>query len=632
MWTNGDSAGAGKEGETYVNEAFSGDVDSKPADYGTTSSDKARVVEVPEDGDVEERGQWENKCDFFLSALGYAVGLGNVWRFPYLAYKYGGGSFLVPYSIMLFFAGLPLFFLELALGQYSGSGPTRLFGRMAPLMKGLGFAMLTATFFVAIYYNVIIAWTIHYLFSGMTSKLPWSDCEYGTEKCLDKNRTLTFGTCPNNVSQSNDGGDVFFPKGDLPGLPEHASLGPKCLSPPEDYFNDKVLGLDMDVHTWYNYGTLQWPLVGCLFAGWFIVCASLIKGVQSSGKVVYFTAIFPFVVLVILFFRAIFLDGAIDGIKYYVTPNFEHLQSGEAWQAAATQIFYSLGPAFGGLITLSSYNKFDNNCHRDSILIAFCNCGTSVFAGIVVFSVLGFMAKTAGVSIADVAQGGPALAFVVFPEAIAQMGGSQFWSFLFFFMLLTLGLDSMFTFVETLTTAVMDHFKELRKYKSFVVIATCLVGFVFGLSMVCSGGMYMFTLIDSTCASWNILLFAFLEVFLVAWMYGADKFVGNLEEMGIRLWGPIKWYWILCWQVITPGILIVLIVQQFKSGINVSYGHYRFEDPIQTLGWLISLSSVAMLPLLAVRQIIKRYRSGKKLGFALYKPTPKWLPASKAAQ
>jgi hypothetical protein len=114
-------------------------------------------------------------------------------------------------------------------------------------------------------------------------------------------------------------------------------------------------------------------------------------------------------------------------------------------------------------------------------------------------------------------------------------------------------------------------------------------------------------------------------------MYGMDKWIENLEEMGMKLWGPIKWYWIICWQVITPGILVVLLVQQFSSGFNVKYGDYRFPDNIQGLGWLLAISSVAMLPLLAVRQIIKRYRGGKKLGFALYKATSKWRPASKAA-
>jgi SNF family Na+-dependent transporter len=231
------------------------------------------------------------------------------------------------------------------------------------------------------------------------------------------------------------------------------------------------------------------------------------------------------------------------------------------------------------------------------------------------------------------------------------MGGAQFWSLLFFTMLITLGLDTMFTFVECMVTALHDHFQFLRKYKELTVVGVCVTCFLFGLSMVSQGGIYMFTLIDSTCASWNIILFALLEVFLVAWMYGMDKWIENfkemgffvawmysmdkwsenLKEMGMNLWGPIKWYWIICWKFITPGILVKLLVKQLKRGFNVEYGDYRFPDNIQMLGWCLALSSVAMLPLLAIRQIIKRHGRGKKLGFALFKATAKWRPALGAA-
>ena len=172
-----------------------------------------------------------------------------------------------------------------------------------------------------------------------------------------------------------------------------------------------------------------------------------------------------------------------------------NLQNIGVWADAATQIFYSLGPSFGGLITLASYNKFTNNCHRDAILIAFANCGTSIFAGFVIFSIIGFMAKQAALLVGEVIKGGTGLAFIAYPEAVTQMPVPQLWSFLFFGMLITLGLDSQFTMTETITTAIMDQFPNLRNHKGKVVIAASVLGFILGLTMCTRGGIFIYEFI-----------------------------------------------------------------------------------------------------------------------------------------
>ena len=356
-------------------------------------------------------------------------------------------------------------------------------------------------------------------------------------------------------------------------------------------------------------------------------------------KITYFVtilvaALFPFVVLIILFIFGMTLEGAVDGILFYVTPDFDKLKHIDVWSAAANQIFYSLGPAFGGLITLSSYNRFDNNCHRDAILIAFINCGTSIFAGFVVFSILGFMAWSAGKSVEDVITSGPGLAFIAYPDAVSEMPVPQLWSFLFFFMLILLGLDSMFTFVETLTTAIMDHFNHLHKYKHYVVIGICFIGFLSGLSMCTHAGIYMFELLDNTCASWNILLFAILELVVVSWIYGVRRFMKNIEEMDIHIPWPMKCYWMACWTIVTPLLLISLIVISFIRWEPLSSLDYKtfqgeeklytWPESIQVLGWLVPFSSVAFLPVLAIHQITSYYKKNGKLSFELFKPTAEW--------
>ena len=212
-----------------------------------------------------ERPQWDSKIEFLLSSIGFAVGLGNIWRFPYIAYINGGGSFLIPYTIMLVFVGIPLFFMQSALGQYCGQGPTKIYGNLAPAFKGLGFAMIYISFLVCLYYNVIIAWTIFYMFAGMRSELPWSKCEQeriDNLYCSDAKIVINAST-PNNFKF--------------------------VVGPAEDYFNHQVLGFDKKETRWDNFGGMRWQMVLCLLGAWSIVCLCLLKGVQSAGKVVYFT-------------------------------------------------------------------------------------------------------------------------------------------------------------------------------------------------------------------------------------------------------------------------------------------------------------------------------------------------------
>ena len=348
------------------------------------------------------------------------------------------------------------------------------------------------------------------------------------------------------------------------------------VSPSEDYYKRTMLGLEEDT-TWENIGGLRWQMVLCLAIAWVIVCLCLIKGVQSSGKVVYFTALFPYFVLVILFIRGVTLDGAYDGILFYVNPTPEKLKGLlyiKVWSAAATQIFFSLGPSMGGLITLSSYNKFSNNCHRDAILIAFANCGTSIFAGFVIFSILGFMAKQAALPVEEVTKGNTGLAFIAYPEAVTQMPVPQLWSFLFFFMLITLGLDSQFATTETITTAVMDQYPHLREHKGKMVTGASVIGFLLGLIMCTNGGVFMLDLINYYSASYGLLVCAITEVILVMWIYGHNRFFDNIAEMGIKLPMVLKWYWMTMWKVVTPLVLVFVLIMSFVEYTPASSSSY----------------------------------------------------------
>lgn len=635
-----------------MNRSGSYNVSNDVEDSKTTSVNQCDVKQkkaAESGGEGEERGSWGSQCDFMLSCIGYAVGLGNVWRFPYLCYKNGGGAFLVPYVIMLLITGLPLFCLELTIGQYVSLGPNKLFQKLSPLFSGLGYGMLIISFLVACYYNLIIAWTVFYTAASFTSELGWSNCanEYNTADCFtiaEEARCL----------EESGGSQLFWNRSCYPisqycqqndyeminatscrSLSNSSIILPFAdvgsrISASEDYYSNYMLGLLN--YTWQDFGGLKWDITLCLLCAWLIVGLCLIKGVQSSGKVVYFTALFPYFVLVILLIRGATLDGALDGIKFYITPNLERLGDSRVWSDAATQIFYSLGPSFGGLITLSSYNRFKNNCMRDSIIVAFTNCSTSVFAGFVVFSILGFMAKQLGKEVKDVVASGSGLAFIAYPEAVVHMPVSPLWAILFFAMLITLGLDSQFTMVETLTTAIFDEWPKLRNRKGTVVMITSLVGFILGLSMCARGGIYMFTLIDWYSASWSLLTISLIEVVLVAWIYGAEKLLYSMEsEMDIYIPRPLRFYWYICWKFVTPVVLLAVLIFSFVQYVPAYYGNetdkYVFPLWVNLMGWLMAAAPVATVIFGAIYVYKKLSKEGMSIA-DMVECTEDWCPAA----
>uniref|UniRef100_H2ZHW7 Transporter n=1 Tax=Ciona savignyi TaxID=51511 RepID=H2ZHW7_CIOSA len=519
-----------------------------------------------------DRGNWDNKADYLLSCIGYAVGLGNVWRFPYLAFENGGGAFLIPYVIMLVFAGLPIFFMEVALGQFSSLGPTAVW-KFNPIFKGVGICMVILSSYVGIYYNVIIAYTVFYFFSSLTSNLPWESCDNwwnNQTSCSKDFANLTY----NSAVQTYSNG----------------------VSPTEEYWKQYALHQAPGIDTAYT-GSPNVNLTLSLIVAWIVVFYSLIRGIKSSGKVVYFTALFPYVVLLILLIRGATLEGAYDGVQYYIgsQSNLEKLKDANVWKAAATQIFFSLSAAWGGLIALSSYNKFKNNCFYDAIIVCSVNCCTSLFAGFAIFTVLGHMAFKLGKPVNEVVQSSFGLAFVVYPEAIAKLPISPLWAILFFLMLFTLGLDSQFTILETVSTAIIDTFpRQLRNRRWQLMLILSIIMFLLGLVCVTDAGIYWVDLIDHYAAGWGLLFVAVMELFGVSYIYGGNRFIEDIEMMiGKKNWW-FWFYWRACWFFISPLLLI-------KKDENQDRGNWdnKADYLLSCIGYAVGLGNVWRFPYLA---------------------------------
>ncbi|KAI1897147.1 hypothetical protein AGOR_G00080200 [Albula goreensis] len=521
---------------------------------------------------VQDRGQWASKMEFLLAVAGQIIGLGNVWRFPYLCYKNGGGVFFIPYVLFLFTCGIPLFLLETSLGQYTSQGSVTCWQRVCPLFGGMGYGSQVVVLYSSIYYVIILAWAFFYLFSSFSSDLPWANCRnpWNTDSCVEhSHRNLSAN---GTFSAAN------------------------TTSPLNEFWERRVLNISGSV---YELGSLRWELALCLLLSWVVCFFCVWKGVKSTGKVVYFTATFPYVMLVVLLVRGLTLPGAADGIMFYLYPDPSRLTDPQVWMDAGTQIFYSYAICIGCLVALGSYNKYNNNCYKDCVYLCLLNSGTSFVAGFAIFSVLGFMAKEQGLDISTVAESGPGLAFIAYPRAVSMMPLPQLWAVFFFIMIILLGLDSQFVGLEAIMTAISDmypSFFQVGHRRKFLLLFICSCCFFIGLVMVTEGGLYIFQLFDYyACSGMTLLTFAIFQSVAIGWIYGADHLYDNIEDMiGYRPWPLIKY----CWRYVTPiictGTFIFSLVKYtpLKYNNTTEYPWWGYA-----IGWFFTLSSTLMVPL-----------------------------------
>ncbi|KAF3856808.1 hypothetical protein F7725_017531, partial [Dissostichus mawsoni] len=508
----------------------------------------------PEDeaeGKHPQREKWASKLDFVLSVAGGFVGLGNVWRFPYLCYKNGGGAFLIPYFIFLFGGGLPVFFLEVSLGQFTSEGGITCWEKLCPIFTGIGYASVVIVSLLNVYYIVILAWGLYYLFQCFQPELPWAKCNqpWNTDRCIEdtyrKNKSLLLGANITNFSN--------------------------FTSPVTEFWEHNVLGISNGIE---DIGPVKWDLALCLLLVWVICFFCIWKGVKTTGKVVYVTATFPFVMLIVLLIRGVTLPGASAGIKFYLYPDLARLQDPEVWIDAGTQIFFSYAICLGAMTSLGSYNKYKYNCYSEGLavverggdgIVGLFAAGSpqqwyQFLSGFAIFSVLGFMAQEQGVDIADVAESGPGLAFIAYPKAVSMMPFPTVWAVLFFFVE-----------VEGQITSLVDLYPSfLRKgYRREIFIAIiCSISYLFGLTMVTKGGMYVFQLFDYYAASGVCLLWvAFFECIAVAW-----------------------------------GCLIFSLVKYKPLTYNKVY---EYPDWAIGIGWGLALTSMICIPMVVVIKILR---------------------------
>ncbi|CAK9834193.1 Sodium-dependent nutrient amino acid transporter 1 [Anthophora retusa] len=546
-----------------------------------------RTTAIKVEGETE-RVQWGNKVEFLMSCVAFSVGLGNVWRFPYTAYENGGGAFLVPYIIVLFIIGKPIYYMEMILGQFSSRSCIEVWS-VSPAFKGIGYGVTVSVFSVVTYYCSLMALTVYYLLASFQSVLPWAFCweEWGDG-------------CFNSSSSNNEVTNI-------------------TKSSSADFYFRKVVLNEVGIEE--GLGEPSWKLVLSLFASWMFVFIVVRNGVKSSGKAAYFLALFPYVIMICLLVRAVTLEGAVDGIIFLFKPTWEKIFDPSVWYAAVTQSFFSLGVCFGAVIMYSSYNRFDHNVLRDCTFVTTLDLCTSLLAGTTIFGILGNLAHESGKDdISTVVRAGTGLAFISYPEALAKFTVvPQLFSVLFFLMLFILGIGTTVAFTAVIHSIIKDKFPQFQDWKIAGAI-TC-AGFLVGVVYCTRGGQYILNLVDYFGGTFIIVFLASFEVIAISWVYGVDNFLDDTEFMiGTR---P-SLYWRFCWCFLTPLSLFSILIYFLSELTPITYNGKYYPTSAYVAGWMLLGLGVIQLP---VWMIVGRLQQNRnKSCLDTLKPSSDWGP------
>jgi len=494
-----------------------------------------------EEGVLMAREQWSSRTTFVLAAVGSAVGLGNLWRFPYIVYDSGGAVFLIPWLIALATAGFPLLVLEMALGcwgrdKFDVNGAPSAFEGLNPKMRWIGWGTLASGFIISCYYVIIMGWTLIYLKNSFT--LAWG----------------------NNAS------DYFFQQ------VLHLSSGPENLE-----------------------GIVPVVLVGLILA-WILIYLSIFKGTKVVSVIVKWTVPLPVIIIIAFVIRGLTLDGAAEGVNFYLKPEWAKLADPKVWLAAYSQVFFSITLAFGVMPAYASYLPKKSDISLNALWVTALDAAVSFIAGFAVFTVLGFLAARENMSVSDVAgSGGPGLAFITYPTAISKMPlWPALFGFLFFLTLITLAIDSAFSLVEAVVAGFNDYIPVKRETITLVI---CLVAMAIGLIFCTHAGLYWLDIVDCHINGFGLTTFGLIECIAIGWFVGAEEmreFVNSVSDISLGRW------WSFCIKYLTPAVLIFMIGVNFYDRIRVPYENYP-QWALFVGGWGVVLLTFVVAAVLSAR-------------------------------
>ncbi|CAB3397893.1 unnamed protein product [Caenorhabditis bovis] len=592
------------------NEKLSNESYSKSSKGKLSKNSKEKSYNSKEEPDRE---CFETPADFVITSLGLAVGLGNIWRFPMKAFENGASAFLIPYIVCAFIFGFPAIYMELALGQSSQTTPPIAFRRIMPVLEGVGWMGTTVSFTIAVYYIVLIAWITIYLFdvfTGKTSSMtkcgnPWNVAD----TCIDM---IKQNIC-SNIANSTE---MIFINGGCRNKNEFSNR--TLTSASEQYLRYNVIRSSSGL---LDINEINYPVFAAMTFCWILTALGIVKGMNIIGKLSYVGVLLPYILIVVLFFRGITLEGASTGLYYYfLNPDFSKVFLTTTWCEALKQLCFSLAIGSSGLMSMASYNKKKNNCFRDTLIIITGDTMMSIVGGAAVFSILGFLAQQRGVTVPEVVESGMSLAFVVYPEAMARLPASAVWNGLFLVMLFFLGISSEMVLVEVLCSCIADQSRTLRKYKYAIVLVTCAFLYAIGLVFCTDAGFYWFEMFDNY-AGFNGLITTVVEILVVAYFYGINNFRDDISEMigsprnkFTRIFGPSSVYFDWNWRLISPTIGTFVAILSIFRDYPFMNDPKKYPALFDVGGWSTQLISPLMIPLFAILTYY-RFRRAKYFGF-----------------
>lgn len=492
----------------------------------------------------QSRSSWKSNIGFLLASIGSAIGLGNVWRFSYMAHEHGGGAFLVPYLVALVVAGIPIMILEYGLGhREKGSSPLS-FTRVDRRFEWIGWWMpVVAMFGIMLYYSVVIGWCVNYLFYAFT--LGW-----GTDT--------------------------------------------------QSFFFSQFLQLTDSVE---RLGGIRVPILFATFLVWVIcwlICFRDIRHGIEKASMVFMPVLFLLTIIIVLW--SISLDGAKDAIlNHYLHADWSKINifssdpamrdaAGKVWAAAFGQIFFTLSLGFGIMITYASYLPEKNDIGKNALITSTVNCLYSLIAGLAVFGIVGFMANSQGVPFEEAIKGGPQLAFVVYPKAISLLPSfNTLFGIIFFLMLVIAGLTSGVSLIEAFTCSITDKFDWPRQR---VVTMICIAGFLGSIAFTFRGGLYLLDIADHFITNYGLVVGGVLECIIVGWNLKATVLREHINRQGV-LNIPAAWDFLI--RNTTPVILCYLLYLSFAGDLKENYGGYPTDQLIiYGVGWMLICLVVAL--------------------------------------